>query len=136
MLKLLLQGGSNADQKDEDGRTPFSYAVCCGHKRVVKAFLKRRNVNINSKDNSGRSPLSWALRDLHSQAVFAVRWLLKRKDLVVTEEDRDLMKKRSKQLGVHFSGTKEEESENESGKNEARKKVRERARKEMAEQSE
>ena len=112
VVELLLERIGNADQKDEDGRTRPSYAVECGIMKVAEAFLERNDVDIIiSKDNDGRSPLSWAFRYLHSLHVPAVKLLLKQN---VTEEDRYLMKKESKHLGVDSSVMEEEEDEEQS----------------------
>lgn len=108
VVKLLLEGSSNADQKAEDGRTPFSYAAGNGYMKVLELMVERGNVDINSKDSHGRSPLSWALLFQGYWIVDVVEYLLKQNDVIVTEEDRDLMKKRFRYGGVDVGLTEEE----------------------------
>ena len=92
VVKLLYEETSNADQKDEDGRTPFSYAVRFGNLEVVKFLVERGDIDINSKDTYGRSALSWALKTVYSHVFDVVGYLLEQDNVIVTEDDRDVMK--------------------------------------------
>lgn len=72
-VRLLLEGGSNPDSKDQDGRSPLSWAGTggeelprrCKHEereyaQVVKLLLEA-GVEPDSKSNCGRIPLSFAV---------------------------------------------------------------------------
>ncbi|UKZ53087.1 hypothetical protein TrVGV298_006875 [Trichoderma virens] len=56
---LLKRDGVDANLKDEDGRTPLSYAAEKSHWTVVQ-ILVRNNADVDLKDNIGRTPLSYA----------------------------------------------------------------------------
>jgi hypothetical protein len=61
VVKLLLETGKvEADSKDEDGRTPLSWAASNGREAIVKLLLKTGKVEADSKDEDGRTPLWWA----------------------------------------------------------------------------
>ena len=64
MVRLLVgRIDVEADSKDGDGRTPFSWAVIMDEKTVVQLLIERDDVNADSKDNSYRTPLSHARRE-------------------------------------------------------------------------
>ena len=53
--------GIDFDAKDNEGRTPLSWAAGGGSWAVVKLFLEHDvGVNVNARDARGRTPLSWA----------------------------------------------------------------------------
>ncbi|KFZ23699.1 hypothetical protein V502_01827 [Pseudogymnoascus sp. VKM F-4520 (FW-2644)] len=55
-----LLGINIPDEKDDDGRTPLSWAAGNGHEDVVKLLLVN-NAEVNLKDTLyGQTPLSWA----------------------------------------------------------------------------
>ncbi|KAL8365148.1 hypothetical protein RB595_004117 [Gaeumannomyces hyphopodioides] len=61
VVKLLLATGKvDVESKDEQGRTPLSWAAANGHETVVKLLLATGKVDVESKDKQGRTPLSWA----------------------------------------------------------------------------
>ena len=41
MVKLLLEKGAELETKDNDGRTPLSWAAEKGHEAVVKLLLEK-----------------------------------------------------------------------------------------------
>ncbi|GIJ89201.1 hypothetical protein Asppvi_008131 [Aspergillus pseudoviridinutans] len=53
-------GLTDVDCRDEDGRTPLSWASEKGHLAIVKLLLSQDNVDVNSADTVGRTSLSWA----------------------------------------------------------------------------
>ncbi|KAL8364870.1 hypothetical protein RB595_003921 [Gaeumannomyces hyphopodioides] len=87
LLSVILQRAdqTDADSKDENGRTPLSWAAENGHEAVVKLLLATgkfvpvlkhfgrllatSGVKIDSKDRNGRTPLSWAAENGHEAVV-------------------------------------------------------------------
>ena len=62
-VRLLLERENvDADSKDNDGRSPLSWAAESEDEPIVRLLLERMDVEADSKDNNGDSPLSWALR--------------------------------------------------------------------------
>jgi ankyrin repeat protein len=57
------------DSKDNDGRTPLSWAAGMGHEAVMKLLLAKDGVDLISKDEVGKTPLSWAARNGHEAVV-------------------------------------------------------------------
>ena len=62
-----------ADSKDNEGRTPLSWAAGDGAEVVVKLLVDRDDVEADSKDNEGRTPLSWAAGEGHEAVVNLLR---------------------------------------------------------------
>jgi ankyrin repeat protein len=59
VIKLLVKRDDVVvDLKDNDGRTPLSWAAERGHKAVIKLLVERDDVVVDLKDNDGRTPLS------------------------------------------------------------------------------
>ena len=50
----------DADSKDNNGRTPLSWAAGNRYKAAARLLAERQDVDADSKDNNGRTPLSWA----------------------------------------------------------------------------
>jgi ankyrin repeat protein len=70
MVKLLVDTGKvDVDFKDENGRTPLSWAAEEGHEAVVKLLVDTGKVDIDSKDGDGRTPLSRAAKERHEAVV-------------------------------------------------------------------
>ena len=57
---LLQKEGVDVDCKDEDGRTPLSWAAAEGQLEVVKLLLEKEGADVDCKDKYGRTPLWWA----------------------------------------------------------------------------
>ncbi|KAK0716313.1 hypothetical protein B0H67DRAFT_472320, partial [Lasiosphaeris hirsuta] len=57
----LLEKGSEIESRDNDGRTPLSWAA-----KLIDSFCKplmyllEKGADVESRDNNGRTPLSWA----------------------------------------------------------------------------
>jgi len=71
VVKLLLKTGKvDVDSKNNNGRTPLSWAAENGHEAVVKLLLETGKVDVDSKnDYYGRTPLSWAAENGHEAMV-------------------------------------------------------------------
>ncbi|KAH7034491.1 LOW QUALITY PROTEIN: ankyrin repeat-containing domain protein [Microdochium trichocladiopsis] len=55
-----LAVGVDVDSKDDDGQTPFWFAIGKGHEGVVNLLTGTARVDAGVKDNEGDTPLSWA----------------------------------------------------------------------------
>ncbi|TGJ80228.1 hypothetical protein E0Z10_g8546 [Xylaria hypoxylon] len=65
-----ILGICNADVRDNDGRTPLSWAAENGHEAVVRLLLATKGVDPDSKDlEYSRTPLSWAAENGHKAVV-------------------------------------------------------------------
>ena len=64
-------GKAKVNCEDEDHRTPLSYAAEKGHEAVVKVLLEmgKADVDANAKDRYGRTPLSYAVGNGHEAVV-------------------------------------------------------------------
>ncbi|KKZ68821.1 hypothetical protein EMCG_00985 [[Emmonsia] crescens] len=63
VIKLLLKSGKvEVDSKDNDGRTPLSYAIesGCGNEKAIELLLELGNANADLTDGFGRTPASYA----------------------------------------------------------------------------
>ncbi|EGU78772.1 hypothetical protein FOXB_10714, partial [Fusarium oxysporum f. sp. conglutinans Fo5176] len=67
-LDLLSPTTHDLANKDEEQRTPISYAAENGHETVVKLLLEK-GADTESKDNSGQTPLSWAVKKGHEKVI-------------------------------------------------------------------
>ena len=65
---LLARDDVYCDSKDEDGRTPLTWAARFGRPRAVKLLLAQDDVDPNSRDKYGYTPLHWAVKKSHFQA--------------------------------------------------------------------
>ncbi|KAK0653132.1 ankyrin repeat-containing domain protein [Cercophora newfieldiana] len=59
VMRLLLDGGADAEAVDLDGRTALSRATYSKNTSVAETLLER-GVQVDSQDKDGRTPLSWA----------------------------------------------------------------------------
>jgi ankyrin repeat protein len=88
IMHLLLDSGAyTIDSKDEDGRTPLSWAAVYGCSKTVRMLLQQDDVDVNCKDNQGRTPLSWAASDGICFAV--LKQFLEREDVDVNSKDNE-----------------------------------------------
>lgn len=92
MIKLLLEKGADLESKDNDGRTPLSWAARNGQ-MVVMVLLKEVKVDVNAKYKYGQTPLSlgagiehWAFEIGHWAVV---RMLLKTGTVEIDTTDKD-----------------------------------------------
>ncbi|RYP26161.1 hypothetical protein DL768_011819 [Monosporascus sp. mg162] len=58
MVQLLLNKGAEIDSKDNNNRTPLSWAAGNGHKEIVQLLLDK-GAEADSNDKDGRTPLLW-----------------------------------------------------------------------------
>jgi ankyrin repeat protein/nucleoside phosphorylase len=58
-IKLLLEH-SDANTRDQSGRTVLSYAAEAGHRAMVTVLLESYGADVNIVDEIGRTPLSYA----------------------------------------------------------------------------
>lgn len=65
IISRLLVDGGQADEKDDFGKTPLSYAAEYGRADSVQFLVQRSDVLPDSTDNQKRSPLSWAAANNH-----------------------------------------------------------------------
>jgi hypothetical protein len=64
----LIGRGQSLDLKDNDGRTPLSWAAEKEHEAVVKLLLEK-GAGLETKDEYGQTPLSWAAEHGHEAVV-------------------------------------------------------------------
>lgn len=58
-VRLLLDAGVPADEKDDEGRTRLTIAAICGLKEAAVMLLEK-NVKIDTADKWGKTPLMYA----------------------------------------------------------------------------
>ena len=79
----MIKQGAEVDSKDNEGRSPLSWAVE-GDIAMVQ-FLIEQGAKADSKDNEGRTPLSWAA-GRGEEAM--VQLLIERDDVDINSRDR------------------------------------------------
>lgn len=67
-VTALLQAGTDANLKDQEGRTPLMYASFNGHAEVIKRLVEK-GADINFQDIYGRSALMMASSGPYPAAV-------------------------------------------------------------------
>lgn len=83
---ILHRSEQSIDSKDNDGRTPLSWAAVYGDGKIVRMFLQRDDVDVNCKDNEGRTPLSWAL---FAESLRVIEKFLERHGVDVNSKDTE-----------------------------------------------
>ncbi|KAK6519303.1 hypothetical protein TWF281_003138 [Arthrobotrys megalospora] len=68
LVKLLLEKGVDPDPKDDNNRTPLSFAAENSDREVVELLLKK-GVNPDLKDDNSRTPLSFAAKSSDREVV-------------------------------------------------------------------
>jgi ankyrin repeat protein len=66
---LLASGKVDADEKDEEDRTPLSYAAQNYCTEVVTILLASEKVDAGEKDEEGRTSLSYAAQNYCTEVV-------------------------------------------------------------------
>lgn len=85
-IKRFLKNQIALDAKDNDGRTPLSYAAGNGHEAVVKMLLdSEKPAVVESKDLFGQTPFFWAAQKGRE---VIVRLFLKRDDININSKNR------------------------------------------------
>ena len=84
-MAYLCKEGRDVELKDEDGRTPLSWAAAEGHEGVVRILIKQHDVDINANDEGGQTPLSWAAKNGHEAVV---RLLVERNDIDINAKGK------------------------------------------------
>ena len=68
VVEMLLDKGVDMNSRDNNDRTPLSWAAGGGYTRVVEILLKR-GAEVDSRDNTGRTPISFAVEAGHNDTV-------------------------------------------------------------------
>ena len=68
VARLLLENGAGVDVKNDDGRTPLSWAAANGHSEVAKLLLQA-GAEVDAEDKWGGTPLILAAMNGHSGVV-------------------------------------------------------------------
>jgi ankyrin repeat protein len=68
VVEMLLDKGVDMNSRDNNDRTPLSWAAGGGYTRVVEILLKR-GAEVDSRDNTGRTPISFAVEGGHNDTV-------------------------------------------------------------------
>ena len=84
ILQRAGQVGADIDAKNDEGRTPLSYAAGNGNETIVKLLVERDDVNVDSRDIDGQTPLSYAAQYGRNAIV---KLLIKRDDVNVNSKD-------------------------------------------------
>ena len=91
-VKLLLQKGANADTRDNDGRTPLSWAATPSQGNFkgiafgIPSMLMSHGAEINTEDNEKRTPLIWAIMQ---RSDIIINELLGREEIKVNCQDNN-----------------------------------------------
>ncbi|EFY90700.1 Pfs, NB-ARC and Ankyrin domain protein [Metarhizium acridum CQMa 102] len=77
---LLASDKGDLESRNNDERTPLSWAAEKGHEAVVELLLDTGRANVEAKDTVGQTPLSWAAQNEHETVVKMLQGKLARED--------------------------------------------------------
>ncbi|KAL4724384.1 hypothetical protein ACLX1H_008998 [Fusarium chlamydosporum] len=84
IIRFLIDTcGADPNSKDNDERTPLSWAATTKNPSIVK-YMAQKAENVNEPDKGGRSPLSWSAEQ---GTLHVVRYLLSHESINVNIED-------------------------------------------------
>ncbi|KAK9446348.1 Pfs, NB-ARC and Ankyrin domain protein [Metarhizium brunneum] len=66
---LLASDKGDLESRNNDERTPLSWAAENGHEAVVELLLDTGRANVEAKDTVGQTPLSWAAQNGYEAVV-------------------------------------------------------------------
>ena len=66
---LLTVQGIEENLRDNDGRTPLSYAASNGRRDGVKILARRDRLDLRVPDSSGRTPRDWVILNGQEEVV-------------------------------------------------------------------
>ncbi|KAJ1710162.1 nucleoside phosphorylase domain-containing protein [Aspergillus flavus] len=72
ILQLLLEIGSDANSKDDNGRTALHLAVCNNEGGATKRLVAHHQTNSHATDNEGLTALHYASKKGHYQSIVAL----------------------------------------------------------------
>ncbi|PIG85595.1 hypothetical protein AARAC_007318 [Aspergillus arachidicola] len=72
ILQLLLEIGSDANSKDENGKTALHLAVCNNEGETTKCLVAHHQTNSHATDNEGLTALHYASKKGHYQSIVAL----------------------------------------------------------------
>lgn len=91
LLRHLLRTGSAKDERDQNKRTPLSWAAEYGALDSVKILLEH-GAKINSTDDMDSTPLSWLIHaDPHTDQAKAIEVYLRKKAPLDLAGDRNVL---------------------------------------------
>ncbi len=84
--RLLLEGGAEIYEKDDEGNTALLWAAGGGHLPVVRWLLQKGGAAITEKDYEGNTALLWSAWTGHLPVV---QWLLQEGGATISEKDAE-----------------------------------------------
>ncbi|MCJ1440362.1 MAG: hypothetical protein MMC23_000845 [Stictis urceolatum] len=69
ILPSLVDHGYSVNDRDDDGRTPLSWAAENGHVSVVVYLLRKDEIDLDSESILGLAPIGYAYRNQHKVIV-------------------------------------------------------------------
>lgn len=70
LKKLLLDGGANVGDKDQEGKTALLFAAYLGRLELVQWLLSEEGgSSIEERDNNGMTAFLWAAREGHAELI-------------------------------------------------------------------
>jgi ankyrin repeat protein len=91
-MKLLLAKNSvDPDSKNNNNRTPLSWAAANGRETVIKLFLVNNNVNPDSDNTKyGHISLSYAVSKGHSDIIKLLLEKYKENGIIIRDKDKNI----------------------------------------------